>query len=156
MNIFIWIIILSVVIIVFTVLWIWLFLKFKKFENRNKEIFGRKDNENLEQAVGEIVKRSRRNENDIKELYDIGDKLNEIQVNAIQKVRISRYNPFGDSGGDQSFSLAILDARNNGVLVTSLYSRESSKVFCKPIKDGVSKYALTEEEQRVLEGRSKV
>lgn len=127
-----------------------LFLKFRKHLARQKELFG-SGKKDLQQIVEDIAKRSKRNENDVKELYGITDELKEIQMGAVQKVKMVRYNPFGDSGGDQSFTLVLLDDRDNGVLVTSLYSRESSRVFSKAIINGKSKHALTDEEKGALE-----
>ncbi len=68
----------------------------------------------------------------------------------IQKVSIIRFNPFNESGGDQSFSLAVLDADNNGFIVTSLYGRDVNRVYAKPIKDGTSSYSLSKEEKQAL------
>ena len=69
---------------------------------------------------------------------------------AVQKISIIRFNPFNESGGDQSFSLAVLDADNNGFIVTSLYGREVNRVYAKPIKDGTSSYSLSKEEKEAL------
>ena len=68
----------------------------------------------------------------------------------LQKVGVVRFNPFKEVGGDQSFSIAVLDADNNGFVITSLYSHEASRVYAKPIKNGASLYALSKEEQEAL------
>jgi len=54
----------------------------------------------------------------------------------IQKVGLVRYNPFSDTGGNQSFVLAFLDGHDDGFVVTSLHSREATRVFAKPVKSG--------------------
>lgn len=54
----------------------------------------------------------------------------------LQKAGIVRFNPFSDTGGTQSFSLAILDGENNGLILTSLYGRAGSRWYLKPIKAG--------------------
>ncbi len=69
---------------------------------------------------------------------------------SIQKIGIIRFNPFSNVGGDQSFSLALLDGDNNGVVITSLYSREENRVYGKPIKKGLSEYPLSEEEKEAI------
>ncbi|MDP3045410.1 MAG: DUF4446 family protein, partial [Bacillota bacterium] len=76
----------------------------------------------------------------------IEDKLDEC----VRTPKAIRYNAFGDVGSDLSFSVAILDARKNGAVVTGLYSRTESRTYCKPVQDGVSTYALTEEEQAAI------
>ena len=70
---------------------------------------------------------------------------------SIQKVGMVRFNPFSEIGGDQSFSIALLDANNNGVVITSLYARGGNRVYGKPIKTGLSDYSLSEEENRAIE-----
>ena len=68
----------------------------------------------------------------------------------VQKVAIVRYNPFSEVGGDQSFSAALLDAKDNGMVITSLYTREGNRVYGKPVKKGESEYLLSEEEKQAI------
>ena len=70
---------------------------------------------------------------------------------SIQKIGLVRFNPFKEIGGDQSFSVALLDSNNSGVVITSLYTREGNRVYGKPIEAGSSKYLLSEEENQALE-----
>ena len=69
---------------------------------------------------------------------------------SFQKIGIVRFNPFSDVGGNQSFSLCLLNNNNNGFIITSFYTREGSSVYGKPIKDGKSEYSLSKEEQDAL------
>lgn len=57
-------------------------------------------------------------------------------LESIQKVGLVRYNPFSDTGGNQSFVLALLDGNDSGFVITSLHSRESTRVFAKPVTGG--------------------
>lgn len=66
------------------------------------------------------------------------------------RVAVIRYNAFGDTGSDLSFSLAILDDAQNGVVITSIYGREESRVYAKPLEAGTSAYHLSEEEYAVI------
>ena len=70
---------------------------------------------------------------------------------SVQKIGIVRFNPFSEVGGDQSFSIALLDGNDNGVVITSLYAREENRVFGKPIKGGISEYSLSNEEKEAIE-----
>ncbi len=70
---------------------------------------------------------------------------------SLQKVGTVRFNPFKEIGGNQSFSIALLDGNNDGVVITSFYSREGNRVFGKPIKNGKSQYLLSEEEKRAVD-----
>ena len=68
----------------------------------------------------------------------------------LRKVAVARYQGFKDTGGDQSFSLAILDSTNTGIVFTSLQGRDVSKVYAKKIENGTSAHALTDEEKNLL------
>lgn len=76
--------------------------------------------------------------------------LNREGLGHVQKVAILRYNPYGDTGGDQSFSAAFLDGRLNGVVITSLHSRAGTRVYAKTISTGQSELGLSKEERQVL------
>jgi hypothetical protein len=69
---------------------------------------------------------------------------------ASQKISIVRFNPFGDTGGDQSFSLAVLDAHDSGYVLTSIHGRQGTRVYAKPVDFAKSKYTLSAEEQQSL------
>ena len=69
---------------------------------------------------------------------------------ASQKISVVRFNPFGDTGGDQSFSLAVLDAHNSGYVLSSIHGRQGTRVYVKPIDFGKSKYQLSTEEEQAL------
>jgi len=70
---------------------------------------------------------------------------------SVQRVGIIRFNPFSEVGGDQSFSIALLDGNDDGLVITSFYTREGNRVYGKPIKAGASKYALSKEEVNAIE-----
>ncbi len=69
---------------------------------------------------------------------------------ALQKARLIRYDAFEDVGGEQSFSLALLNARGDGVVLTSVYSRMDVRVYAKAIAGGQASHALSREEERAL------
>ena len=69
---------------------------------------------------------------------------------SVQKVGFLRFNPFHDTGGDNSFSVALLDQNNNGILISSLYTREGTRVYGKHIERGTTHHPLLDEEKKVL------
>ena len=79
------------------------------------------------------------------------EKLKEEKRNYIKKVGFLRFNPFDEVGGNQSFSVVLLDEKQDGVIITSLYQREQNRVYGKSIKAGKSEYPLIEEEEKLLE-----
>lgn len=68
----------------------------------------------------------------------------------VQRVAMLRFNAFPDTGSDLSFAIAMLDAHNNGLVLSSLYGRSESRVYAKPIQSGQSTYTLSDEEKDVL------
>jgi hypothetical protein len=79
----------------------------------------------------------------IKNLEDISEK-------AIKKTGIVRFNPFNEVGGNQSFVIALLDDKNNGFIISSLFFKEGNRVYAKAIKNGKSDHLLSNEEEEAL------
>lgn len=71
---------------------------------------------------------------------------------SVQHKGIVRFNPFKDVGGDQSFSLALLDEVGDGVVISSLYARDGVRIYGKPVTAGTSPYQLSEEEHTAIAG----
>jgi hypothetical protein len=69
---------------------------------------------------------------------------------ALQKVGVVRFNPFQDSGGDQSFAIALLDRAGTGIVVSSLHGRSGTRIFAKEIANGQSTHSLSDEEQQAI------
>lgn len=69
---------------------------------------------------------------------------------SIQHAAIVRYNPFHDTGSDQSFALALADARGDGIVLSSLHARDVTRVYGKPIAAWKSAYTLTDEEREAI------
>jgi Protein of unknown function (DUF4446) len=76
--------------------------------------------------------------------------LETLSRQSIQKVGVIRFNPFSDTGGDQSFAVALLDAAGNGVVLSSLHGRADTRIFAKSVQAGRSKHALSDEEQDAI------
>jgi len=69
----------------------------------------------------------------------------------LHKVGFLRYNPFGDVGSDQSFSMCLLNTALDGFVISSIHSREGTRVYSKPVQGGVSSYNLSAEEKKVVD-----
>ncbi len=67
------------------------------------------------------------------------------------RVASVRFRAFEDMGGDLSYAVALLDANNDGVIFSSIFAREDSRSYIKPIKNGSSEYPLSDEEKSVLQ-----
>lgn len=141
-------------VLFFIVLIIWIIISRKKINSTHeilRKIFTGKKQPNLEELLlshGESIKILDR---DIQELYNISNQIHSLAFSGLHKFASLRFNPFKDVGGDQSFAIAMLDGKNNGVVITSLYTREGTRVYSKSISSGKSeKYPLTEEEKQVI------
>jgi len=105
----------------------------------------------VEEVVTEQTKIIKEIKKDIKKLSQWNADLQKICDISITKVGVVRFNPFKDTGGDQSFAIALLDSNNNGVVLSSLYTREGTRVYTKPIQDASSPYNLSDEEKEAIE-----
>lgn len=107
--------------------------------------------EKKEKTTKEILESFDLLEKKVENLTLIVEDLKKENGNMVQKIGLIRFNPFSNTGGDQSFSLAILDGKNDGVVITSFYSSEGSSVYGKLIKKGESLNILSEEEKEAIE-----
>jgi hypothetical protein len=87
----------------------------------------------------------------VAELDRLCHEIEQQLEHAVQRVGLVRFNPFSDTGGDQSFSIALLDGQNDGLVISSLFSRSETRVFAKPVQNGQSKYNLTAEEEEAIQ-----
>jgi hypothetical protein len=71
-------------------------------------------------------------------------------LRAFQRVGLVRFNPFEETGGNQSFALALLDAEGDGWVLSSLHARSGTRVYAKAIRGGRSDAALSEEETAAI------
>jgi len=85
-----------------------------------------------------------------KELLENIKGIEQELTGCIKKVGLVRYNAFKDTGSDLSFALAMLDGKNNGVILNGIYSREMSNIYAKNVKEGLSTSKLSEEEEEAL------
>lgn len=81
---------------------------------------------------------------------EISELKKELQLKT-KTAKTVRFNPFNDVGGKQSFATALLDNEGNGIVISSLYSREKVSTFGKPIIKYNSEYELTDEEKKAIE-----
>jgi hypothetical protein len=99
-------------------------------------------------------------ESHVDKVYAVGRELDELSARsavleaagrrAIQRVGLVRFNPFEDTGGNQSFALAMTDAAGNGLVLSSLHSRTGTRIYAKAIAEGRSDGALSAEESEAL------
>jgi len=122
----------------------------RSLKARFASALGDSDPSSLESQLASYSQRVERVDDRLHKLNTDYERLSVSAALASQKISIVRFNPFGDTGGDQSFSLAVLDAHNSGYVLTSIHGRTGTRVYVKPIDLGKSKYTLSDEEQQAL------
>jgi hypothetical protein len=126
-------------------------IKTHRVIRRYKRLMRGIDNKNLEAMLTHHLNSV---ENVLVKVEDLEHNFKLIVNNleyCLQNVGIVRYNPFAQMGGDLSFSLALLDKNGDGIVLTGLFSRNSSSVYAKPITDGSSTYPLSQEEIQAIQ-----
>ncbi len=105
----------------------------------------------LQQLISEILTKQELQVKDIKEIKGAIVWLQKDGTLHLQRLCIVRFNPFSDTGGSQSFTIAILDGKDNGIIMTSLFARTGNRWYIKHIKLGVSEdVELSKEEQSAI------
>jgi len=119
-------------------------------EKRLKRFFMGKKARDLEDTIvileNNISELKKAKNNIEKEITTINIKLKK----SIRGLETIRFNPFPDQGSNQSFAVGMLNEEGDGVVFSSLYSRERMSIFAKPIKNNKSEYELSEEEKEAL------
>ena len=89
-----------------------------------------------------------------KQLVEVGEAIARVEADGTlhtQRLGVVRFNPFSDTGGSQSFSLALLDAQENGIVITSLYARTGNRWYIKEVVKGRGKeLELSKDEQSAI------
>jgi len=123
-------------------------------DRRLTRLLSGKRADDFEEVINEFVKTARRLDERTRLIAQEIDHINERLAKAIQKVQTVRFNPFRDQGGNQSFSTCLMDENGNGVVISSLYSRDKVSVYAKPLAQGKSEYELSDEEREVIDKAS--
>lgn len=110
---------------------------------------GMKDR-NLEEILNEHLSSVKLALSRIDEVELANKRLENIAKTCFQRMAVKRFNAFENTGSDLSYAVALLDMNGNGIILSSIYGRDESRTYAKPIVNGESKYHLSSEEQEVL------
>lgn len=135
---FIWLVILS-----------WIVFKVRKHYNN---LISRTKKERIDAILDELLQTDKKIIIDVEELKkQLREEIKRSQFH-LQKVGLIRFNPFDRTGGEQSFVIAVLDTKNNGIIINFIYTREGLRVYTKKVKEGKGdEYELSEEETKAIE-----
>ena len=141
---------LSVITLVSIILLIVTLCKLKKLRRRVDTLTRGKDTESMEDIMLNFFERIESLENHEKEIDEDIKKITDTLKNTYQKKALVKYDAFREMSGALSYSLALLDQNNNGVLISSMYSREGCYSYAKNVENGECKINLSEEETEAL------
>lgn len=106
--------------------------------------------ENINELIKEYLTKTDKIIDENKEIVEYCKKLDNRADKSFQKTGMVRYNAFKDTGSNLSFAVAILDANDNGIVFNGIYSRDTSNIYAKTIKEGKSEYMLSNEEKEAI------
>lgn len=118
----------------------------KKLNRLKKIFFAGSNAQDLENVIRTLEADLANEKEKLEQTQEKLDTLKQAFALSIQKLGLVRFNPFEDGGGNFSFSLALLDENNSGVILTSMHGRQQNRVYTKKIVNGKSELQLTEEE----------
>ncbi len=105
---------------------------------------------NLEAVLNDHISRVHDVAGRVETVEQLARRLEKSGYFSFQHLGVVRYNPFHDTGGDQSFAIALVDGHGNGVVLSSLHARDVTRVYAKPLQKWESTYSLTDEEKQAI------
>ena len=144
------IIALAVIVVLLLILVIILFKSLGRVEDKYRKLTRGVNNKNLEEVLLSQLEKVEESISNSNNALEECNRIDAEMKGCVQKVAIMRYKAFEDIGSDLSFSIAILDDYNDGIILTGIYGRQESTTYAKPIDKGISRYDLSEEEIHVL------
>ena len=138
-------------LVILIILYITNLVKLRKI-NENYIKFVKKigNGNNIDEMLKEYINSVENVQKTNKEIVNYCENIDKKVSTCIQKIGIVRYNAFKDTGSDLSFTLALLNEYNDGVVLNGIYSREMSNIYAKPVKEGKSTYVLSVEEKEAI------
>ena len=143
--------VLSVLALLLLLLTINLFMKVNYMKKRYRKMTTGADGSNLERMLIGHINEMKAVAEENERLKQENERIDALLQLAITRVSVVRFRAFDDMGSDLSYAVALLDSHNNGVILTSIFGREDSRSYVKPVENGTSTYALMEEEQQALD-----
>ena len=119
-------------------------------KKRYRKMMNGVDGDNLERLLMGHIDEVRHVVEENQRLDTENRRMDELLNMAVTRVGMVRFRAFEDMGSDLSYAVALLDAHNNGVVLSSIFGREDSRSYAKPIEDGKSSYPMTQEEDQAL------
>lgn len=125
-------------------------IRLQKLLKRYRKMLTGNQGKNLEELLLDLGERMEKAEANIERMEAMLARMEKEATLCLQRWALQRYKAFANVGGDQSFSLVLLDRNGDGVMLSSIYGRDESRIYAKTISGGKANYPLSDEEQEVL------
>lgn len=123
----------------------------RRLKEKFAVFFSGKEAKDLEKILLDQLNETRELDQEIQELFEISNRLRELGMKSIHKTAVTRFNPFKEVGGNQSFCVALLDGKHSGLVISSLHTREGTRLYAKPVVTGqAGAFPFTEEEKKTI------
>ena len=116
----------------------------------NTMMVGEESGTSIEKMLLDHIAETRQVAEENAKLREENARIDALLQTALTRVGVVRFSAFQDMGSDLSYAVALLDAENNGVVFSSIFAREDSRTYVKPIEGGQSKYTMTKEEEQAV------
>ena len=121
-----------------------------KVEKRYRKLMRGINNKNLEELLLEYLENAQEAVKISSDAKAENEYIKSELQNCLKKFAVKRYKAFEDIGSDLSYSIALLNDKNDGVILTGIFGRQETTSYAKPVDKGISRYDLSEEEKAVL------
>lgn len=143
---------LQVIVVLIIVFWLCILsmLVWKAYAHYNIIFKGSKD-KTVTAVLEKLIKNNQAEQKEITEILGRISKLEKNSLTHIQKIGLVRFNPFKDTGGEQSFILSLLDSQDSGLIISGLFARSGMRWYAKQIENGKGvDHELSEEEKKSI------
>jgi hypothetical protein len=125
-------------------------VRFSRLRKQYNRLMTGTDGANLEEMLNQHLDRVQNIMETVSNLETKTHRMDRTLKHSMQWMGIVRFNPFRDTGGAQSFAMAIVDGHGNGVVLSSLHSRENTRMYAKALHNWESQHTLTDEEKQAI------
>jgi hypothetical protein len=142
--------IMAILILVLLAWLVSLQLRLSRLMSRYLDLMRGEEGRNLEQILEDSLSQSQATAAQVDHLNQVSKQLENAAKLSLQHLGVVRFDAFSDVGGQQSFAIALVDGHGNGVVISSLASRQATRTYAKPLQRWQTDYALTEEEKEAI------
>ena len=127
-----------------------LWFRLSSLRKRYREALAGTDGRNLERMLVDYIDETKKVSDDNRRIEEEQQRMDALLQRAVTRMGIVRFSAFDGMGSDLSYAVALLDSHDNGVVLSSIFGRDESRCYAKPVEGGHSSYTLTQEEKEAL------